>query len=258
MMTSPRRLCATVRALGLCAALSVAGTQAAGAAESDAGPPAEAALTPLLLQVEGMTCAGCVSSTRAALSTVSGVGSVAASFDLGQACVEQDGPVDRGALSSAISGVGFRLVSIEEVAVCPRAMKSDLPDPWSHRGEGFDVATISNGEEVDLKAHLVAGKYTIFDFGAPWCAPCHDAAERLDGYLKDHGDVAVRAVNLDGQVPSDSYAQPVVAQHLSYVKGVPWFLAHAPSGKLIYKGMEVERLVAAVDRHRARQQGRSR
>jgi len=209
----------------------------------------------LLLQVQGMTCAGCASTVRSALEALPGVGSVLVSSDQGLACVKADGPLEPSQLGSALEAVGYPLATVDKVERCPDGLLSSLPEPWDHRGEGRDVRTISRGEEVELKTHLVADKYTVIDFGAAWCGPCHEAAERLDGYLSTHDDVAIRAVNLGGQDPTTSYQQPVVAQHLAYVKGVPWFLVHAPGGKLIYKGMDVERVLSVIDRHRKKARG---
>ena len=37
-----------------------------------------------------------------------------------------------------------------------------------------DFKIISHGERVSIKKHRVKGKYTIVDFSAIWCVPCHD------------------------------------------------------------------------------------
>jgi len=205
-----------------------------------------------VVSAKGMTCAGCNKKTTDALTALDFVSTVHASFVLQEACVEGSGAVDEAAVSAAITGLGYEFGGIEWVDECPEGLRGTLPSPWANRGEGHDVATISHGERVDLKAHLAAGKYTIVDYGASWCGPCHAAAEQIAEYLKTHDDVAVRAVELGGETPEASYAQPVVQQHLQYVDGIPWLVVYGPNGKVLAKDRSVEKVVAAIDKHRAR------
>ncbi|MEE2828469.1 MAG: thioredoxin domain-containing protein, partial [Myxococcota bacterium] len=102
----------------------------------------------------------------------------------------------------------------------------------------------------DLKGHLVDDKFTIIDFGAPWCGPCHTAAETLSAYLRDHKDVAVRVVNLRADDVTLSYALPAAQQHLLYAPGLPWFLVYSPSGRVIHKSTSVEKVLAAIEKKR--------
>lgn len=129
---------------------------------------------------------------------------------------------------------------------------ADFPDPWAVRGD-LDVRTISTGEAVELEPHLEPGHFTVFDFGAPWCAPCHGAAAQLRPYLQEHADVAVRAVTVAGD-PGAFADQPVVKQHLRGVNGVPWFVVYAPGGEVIYKGHRVKVVERRIDRRRQRLQ----
>jgi len=210
-----------------------------------------------LLAISGMTCSGCSGTVREALQGSKGVTSAAVSHLEGRACIKAASDVDFVAISAALKLDSFGLDGHEAVSECPPSLRGTLPDPWEQRGQGLDVAIVSHGEEVDLAAQRVAGKYTIIDFGAPWCAPCHTAAEKLVTYLQEHSDVAIRAVSLDGQEPTESYQQPVVAQHLRYVKGVPWFIVYAPGGKVLHKSMEVSKAMKAIDKHR-KQRARKR
>ncbi len=223
-----------------------------GAASFATAAPA-AETTRYLVKVSGMDCASCNAKITGALEALEPVLAVHASFAEQAACFESREAVDEVAVQAAITGLGYAFVGIEEVSGCPPGLNGKLPAPWARRSEGLDVVTISRGETVDLVAHLADGKYTVVDFGAPWCGPCHEAAEALAAYMRTHEDVAVRAVDLEGQTPDASYAQPVVAQHLEYVSGIPWLIAYTPNGKVLVRHRSVEKITAAIDKHRRKQ-----
>jgi len=112
------------------------------------------------------------------------------------------------------------------------------------------IIVTAKGEEVDLEAHEVDGKFTIFDFGAPWCGPCHVAEKLLRDYLSDHPDVALRAVVLDAQDAKTSFDMPVVAQHLQTAPGLPYFILVNPKGKTIARGVDPARILKKIDKKR--------
>ena len=206
----------------------------------------------VVVRLSGMDCGGCNLKVKDALEALGFLGSVEASFAEQSACGELSGTLDEQRIAAAIVGIGYTFVSADSVVSCPVSLGGELPEPWAGRSEGLDVETISQGEEVVLEAHVAPGRFTLIDFGAAWCGPCHDAAERLRLYLGEHGDVSVRVVNLGGKTPDDSYQQPVVNQHLKYVKGIPWFLVYGPTGRVLARTQEVDKAIAAIDKHRAR------
>jgi len=212
--------------------------------------PALASTARHVVTIEGMTCNGCSEKVREALLGAKGVEAVMVSHLKGKACIEAGDDLDFAGVGAALKLATYEMTAHETVTECPDGLKGKLPDPWDGRGKGLDILVISRGEEVDLKAHLLEDKYTIIDFGASWCGPCHTAAETLVAYLEEHPDVAIRAVSLAGEEPTTSYEQPVVAQHLQYVKGVPWFIVHAPGGRVLHKGMEPGKLMTVIDKHR--------
>jgi len=206
----------------------------------------------VVVELSGMDCAGCNKGVSAALNELPFLDGVHASFVAQGACGELVGELDEASVQAAIEGTGKTFVKLALLDECPTELRGRLPDPWEHRSEGLDVVTISHGERVDLEPAKVAGKYTIVDFGAAWCGPCHDAADVLAAYLRAHPDVAVRAVDLGGQTAEESYAAPVVAQHLEYVDGIPWLVVYGPDGKPLHKSNSVDKAVAAIDKHRDR------
>ena len=109
--------------------------------------------------------------------------------------------------------------------------------------EAMDAVQISTaGEEVDIEAHLVAGKVTVVDFFALWCGPCREVARTLRSILETSSDVAVRQVNIV------DWDRPVVRQHLSGISQLPHVRVFDGSGKLVdtITGLDVDRLRAAI------------
>ena len=94
-----------------------------------------------------------------------------------------------------------------------------------------DVALVSRGDEVDLEAKAVPGKYTIFDFYADWCAPCRALDVRLRALAAERDDVAIRKIDII------DWTTPVVKQH--GVEGLPFMILYGPDGKRLAAGDEV-------------------
>ncbi|NMY08834.1 copper-translocating P-type ATPase [Pseudomonas veronii] len=77
-----------------------------------------AALAPISLPIEGMTCASCVGRVEAALTKVEGVDSVSVNLATEKAEIRLAGPVDRAALIQAVEKVGYEVpASAVELAV---------------------------------------------------------------------------------------------------------------------------------------------
>lgn len=205
----------------------------------------------VLVTVSGMGDGCCEQQVVTRLSAVPGVKSAAASAVLGQACLSTSASLDDTALQEALVGSEYGYVSAASVSACPAGLVPARKDAWDG-ATGVDVAIVSHGEQVDLAALAVKGKFTIYDFGAPWCQPCYTTADRLKDYLKANADVAVRAIVLDAGDPRQSFALPVVKQHLEFAEGLPWLKVVDASGKKLYEGSDVEAAIKAIDRRRAR------
>lgn len=196
----------------------------------------------VLVKVGGMDCSGCEQEIVEALASVAAIDKVHASFADGAACVTLKAEVETDAITAALSKAEFTATSVETVSGC--AAKGASRDPWA--GATGDVRGISRGEAVKLEAHLAAGKYTIVDFGAPWCGPCYTAAKTIMAALEGRSDLAVRTVWLDKPDPKASFALPAAKQHLKWAAGLPWFIVYGPDGKIVYQGQEVEQALAAT------------
>lgn len=205
----------------------------------------------LVIDIEGMTCAGCRVKARDALSPLPFVSKIITSDSNSTVCIETNGPHDRASLESALGTLEYSIASFKVEASCPQDI-GKVREPWEGKTEGRDAVVISQGERFDLAAALVPGKFTIIDFGAPWCGPCHEAAALLATYLDSHSDVAVRIVNLDSSDVTESYSLPAAKQHLEYAPGIPWFVVYNPKGKRIYQGLSLDKVLDAVAKKRAR------
>lgn len=227
--------------------------------------------TTLQVNIDGMTCVGCQDKVVKALDELSGLSNTQASTAAGLACTQATpSPAEQAcaniasvtaanacaaaahtirdqAVHSALAELNYTVTGIREVDTCD--LDKHFPDNWADT-EGLDAIIISRGERVDLDTHRALEKFTIFDFGAPWCAPCHAAEVLLKTYMKDHPDVAVRAIVLDSQDPKVSYAMPVVSQHLLSAPGLPYFLIMSPDGDTIARGVDVPHLLRKLDRKR--------
>jgi thiol-disulfide isomerase/thioredoxin len=214
---------------------------AAYAAELPAGSAA-------LLRV-GFGCVGCDTELAAALARDPHVASVRVAPTDGWACVTLRSSTTTEALTAAARDCDDLVVrSVEPMASCP-AVPPPLPptDPWANPPPGADIQIVSRGEVFDPKAAKVDGKTTVFDYGAPWCGPCHLAARLLGAYAATHPAVAIRAIHLGGTSPAESFALPVARAHLSDVPGVPWLVVYGPTGKVRYRGADAAAALAAIE-----------
>ncbi len=114
-----------------------------------------------------------------------------------------------------------------------------------------DVAElVSQGEDLEaLEPHLVAGKYTIFDFRADWCPPCRKVDEHLFAKLETRRDIAVRKLNVV------SWESPLAERWLRDVPELPLLVIFDPQGKQIGEmhGAQLEALDELLGDSRSRQ-----
>ena len=200
------------------------------------------------VDIDGMICVSCETKIQQALSKLEFLESVETNTPLGLACAELTGPIDIAAITAPIEELGYSIESIKQTASCSVKARR-FPENWADT-EGLDAAVISRGEIVDLGEHNVEGKFTIYDFGAPWCGPCHVAEKMLKNYLRDHSNVAVRAIILDSDDAKESFALPAAQQHLTSAPGLPYFVVVAPNGRTIFKGSDVARALKKLDQKR--------
>jgi copper chaperone CopZ len=206
---------------------------------------------PTLVGIGGMDCAGCEAEVVEALTAVDGVSGVEASFTDGRACVTVARVVPEAAIRAGLATQKLTATSFATTEACPSTVsRPSSRDPWGD-ATGIDLVTVSTGDDLELDAVAVPGKYTIVDFGAVWCGPCHAAVKVLYPYVQAHPDTAVRAVALAGVNASAAFATPIAKHWLADAAGIPWLVVYSPDGKVLYRGQDAAAAIRAMDRRRS-------
>src|SRR5215510_14542209 len=95
-----------------------------------------------------------------------------------------------------------------------------------------DIAIITHGDRVDLQAHAVPGKYTVFDFYAVWCPPCRALSPALEKLAsRNTRTLAIRKVDIV------DWTMPVAEQY--GVEELPYLVLFDTSGKKVADGEAV-------------------
>ena len=176
---------------------------------------------PVVVDISGMSCSGCELKLTDALVELEAVDGAIVRFAASGACLQLSAPAEAEELRSTITELGYTVSRLEAVDACPRELRADYrPDPWDDP-EGTDARIISHGEAVDLEAHLVPEHYTIVDFGAPWCGPCHTSAKALKVYLRKQFAASIspnRFVEIVDRIPFN--------QHVSDIENHRFHIGH--------------------------------
>lgn len=93
--------------------------------------------------------------------------------------------------------------------------------------EGADLRFVTErGDAVGpLERLAVPGKYTVLDFYADWCGPCHVVDQQLRDVVATRKDIAVRKLNVV------NFETPLARQLGRKLKGLPFVVVFDPSGK---------------------------
>jgi thiol-disulfide isomerase/thioredoxin len=103
-------------------------------------------------------------------------------------------------------------------------------------------ARVSQGQEIDLNAHAVKGRTTIFDFTSEYCPPCRAIAPKLDALHAKRADIVVVKVDINRPgIEKIDWQSPVAKQYA--LRSVPHFKVFGPDGKLQAEGDAARQLV---------------
>jgi len=202
--------------------------------------------TSLVLTVDGMSCeVGCPDKVRASLGALPGVSSVSVDYNASTVCVSPAGAASVDAARKALAVHNYK-VPTSHVGNCPAQKAAPGYHGIWKNTQNIDAQVVSTGSKVDLNKTRAADKYTVFDFGAEWCAPCKVVEKKLRTALGNNPRLAVRAIDL-GPLKT-AYDEPVYEQHLAFAPGIPWLIVLSPNGKKLYQGQDPDKALASIDK----------
>lgn len=199
--------------------------------------PAYYFLAATLWTLPEVNCAGCDKKVRDIFMQIDGADVVSVDIQTQVLCIE--GTFDSEKAIAALQDEGYSVRSQQVVDKCVVASPTSL---WA--GVAGDVQVVSTGERISLRKLKVDGKYTLFDFGATWCAPCLTSTRQLAEVLQQRSDFAVRAIELEDAAVA--FETPVAFQHLSDASGIPWFILIDTNGKEIYRGNDLQTVLSLL------------
>ncbi len=187
--------------------------------------------------VAGMTCGTCANSATKELLKISGVREAKVDFDTKQATVKSDTAVTEAAIREALGRLGFEARFADDTPVEP-------PLSDEERAQ-LDIKAASHGEAFKTPEFLAPGKYTIFDFFAEWCGPCHLLTPKLERLVQKRRNIALRKVDIVSW-KSDAAKQ---ATKDFKMPGLPYVRVYGPDGKFIgaVSGNHFDKVQALLD-----------
>lgn len=137
-------------------------------------------------KIEGMSCNACANTATKALQSIKGAKSVNVNFNSKTAIVM--GNVTKADIKKAMKEMtNFEVIFEGDSIVKPLT---------NAERENLDIETIKGGSKIKFKEHLSSGKITIFDFYADWCAPCRVFSPKVEYFIKNNSNVALRKVDI--------------------------------------------------------------
>ncbi len=186
-------------------------------------------------KIEGMSCDACANSATKTLQGIKGTDSVNVDFNSKTAVVV--GSMTKGDIKKAMKEkTNFEVVFEGGLRVKP------LTD--AERAK-LDIKTIKGGSKIKFTDYLADGKVTIFDFYADWCAPCRVFSPKVEQFIKNNPNIALRKVDI---VSWKSELSKQLTKNFK-MPSLPFTLIFSDKGKLLGKveGNNIEEVKFTVN-----------
>jgi thioredoxin 1 len=182
-------------------------------------------------EVAGLSCDGCAGTATDALSKLPGVTRADVKFATRSARVESSRRIEEKELRAALAQFGFEARFPNDPVVKPLT---------ADERARADIQVASRGEAFDVRKHLARGKYTIFDFWAEWCGPCHVLTPKLERLTLERANVALRTIDLKQW---ESAAGKQATKEFK-IPGLPYVRVYGPDGKFVgaVLGNDIEKI----------------
>ncbi len=187
--------------------------------------------------VAGLSCDGCSATASDALKKLPGVTNVDVTYAMKRGRVESTRLVAPAEIRAALGKFGFEATFAGDVV---RARLTP------QERAALDIKVASNGEAFVLRDHLVRGKFTIVDFWAEWCGPCHVLTPKIEHLVKDNANVALRTIDLQNW---ESAAAKQATKEFK-LAALPYVRVYGPDGKFIGEvvGNDIDKIKALIAR----------
>ena len=181
--------------------------------------------------VAGLSCDGCAGTASDALRKMPGVTKADVKFATRRARVESSRRIEDAEFRVTLAKFGFEARFPKDAVVKPLT---------SQERAAADIKVASRGEAFDVRKHLARGKYTIFDFWAEWCGPCHVLTPKIERLVVERSNVALRTIDLKQW---ESAAGKQATKEFK-VPGLPYVRVYGPNGNFVGEvvGNDIEKI----------------